>query len=56
MAIRPQNLPLPAQGADQHEQRGLGQMEVGQERIDNAETVSGIDEGVGLASARGYRS
>src|SRR5437763_6965549 len=41
-----------AQGADQHQQSGLRQVEVRQESIDDQELVSGIDEQVGIALCR----
>ena len=40
---------LACEGADQHEQGGLREMEVGEEAGDDAETVSRADEDAGLA-------
>src|SRR4051812_13265721 len=38
------------EGADQHQQRRLGQVEVGDEDVDDAEAKTGRDEDVGLAA------
>src|SRR5690606_32489261 len=54
LAIRGQR-PLPAQeGADQHEQAGAGQVEVGQQAVDDPPAVARIDEQV--RPARGLPS
>jgi hypothetical protein len=37
------------EGADQHEEGGLGQVEVGEQAADDAEVVAGGDEDAGLA-------
>src|SRR5271166_3070655 len=39
------------EGRDQHEQRGLRQVEIGQQCADDAETVARIDKDVGIAAA-----
>ncbi len=49
-----QNELLPSQGAHQHEQSGLRQMEVRQKRIDDAKAVSGIDKDLCLSSSWGH--
>ena len=37
------------EGADQHEEAGLGQVEVGEHGVDKTKTVAGGDEDVGFA-------
>ncbi len=39
------------QRADQHEQRGLRQVEVGQQGVDDEEAIARIDEDIGFAAA-----
>jgi hypothetical protein len=39
---------LPGEGADQHEQGRLGQVEIGHQHVGGAEAVAGRDEDVGL--------
>ena len=36
-------------GADQHEKRGFGEVEIGEEAADDLEFVAGAEEDVGLA-------
>jgi hypothetical protein len=48
VAIGAQHIFFSAQRANQHEQRGLGQMKVGEQSLDYSEFVSGVDEQIGL--------
>ena len=41
------------EGADQHEERGFGQVEVGDEFVDDFELVARVDEDAGAAGACG---
>ena len=43
------NIVHAAEGGNQHQQRRLGQVEVGQQHVDDAELESGCDEDIGLA-------
>src|SRR4051812_30454816 len=43
---------LSGEGANQHEQSGLGQVEVGEHGVHDAEGVAGIDKNVSFARAR----
>ena len=52
MFVGAQNVFLTAEGADQHEQRGLREVEVGQHRLDHFEFEAWIDEEVCCGSAR----
>jgi len=40
-----------SQCADQHQERRLGQMEVGEQSLDQLEFVAGVDEEIGFAGA-----
>ena len=40
------------EGADEHEEGGFGEVEVGEEAADDAEVVAGGDEDAGLAGVR----
>ena len=44
------------EGADQHEQRGLRKVEVGEKGTHNLEVVSGIDEEIGVAGSGAHSS
>src|SRR5574340_1384976 len=50
MAVRRQHLLHPAEGAHQHQQRGSGQMEIGQQHIHRPKAVTGRDEDLCLSA------
>ena len=51
VAVGAEDIFLSSQSADQHEERRLGQVEIGQERSDDPEFVAGIDEEIGFTGA-----
>ncbi len=56
MSICGQGLVCASQRANQHQERGLGQMKVGQQAVDHAEFIARVDEdpaiaGIGLNCA-----
>src|SRR3974390_3408102 len=53
MLIRGERWFAAGEGGDQHDERGLGQVEVGEQGADDAEVESGIDEDVGRAGLGG---
>src|SRR5205823_5727218 len=50
VAVRAENAVLAGEGADQHQQRGARQVEVGEQPVDDPEAESRIDEQPGLAA------
>ena len=47
-----QNFLSPGERTDQHDQCGLGEMEVGNQAVQNAEAITGVDEDFGVAALR----
>ena len=56
MAICVEHALLAREGAHQHEQRGLRQMEIGEQRTHHPELMAGIDKNIGLAAPCLYPS
>src|SRR4051812_31668378 len=51
MGVSAKNEVATAQGRDEHQQRALWEMKIGEHRADDPELVSGINEEVGFAGA-----
>ena len=52
MAISVEHSLLASESAHQHEQRGLRQMEIGEQRAHHSEFIARIDKDVSLAASR----
>src|SRR6185312_7918319 len=50
VAIGGQHALFAAEGTNQHQQRGLRQMKIGEQRANHPELKSGIDEQIGIAA------
>src|ERR1700730_18719748 len=51
VTVRPQNQLAPSEPADQHKQRGLGQMKIRQQLVDHSESMTWLDKNDGNSHA-----